>query len=126
MKLINPADYKQYFDWSAISDHVMGRTLNFLFLWRQNPKSCTHMKILGIETSCDETAISIIETEGTLKNPQFKVLSNVTLSQAKLHEKYGGVFPNLAKREHSKNLIPVLKQALKESNFLKLEVKKTY
>jgi len=82
------------------------------------------MKILGIETSCDETAISIIEARGDLKNPLFKVLSNVTLSQAKLHEKYGGVFPNLAKREHSKNLIPVLKQALKEANFLKLEVKK--
>ncbi len=91
------------------------------------------MKILAIETSCDETAIAIIEvptprlkvrgrdpdrsvgTKGTLKNPQFKVLSNITLSQAKLHAKYGGVFPTLAKREHSKNLVPVLKEALKQA-----------
>lgn len=76
------------------------------------------MRILGIETSCDETAISLIEVKGTLKNPRFKVLSNITLSQAKLHAKYGGVFPNLAKREHAKNLIPVLKKVLEEANFL--------
>jgi len=77
------------------------------------------MKILSIETSCDETAISIVEAKGGIKNPQFKVISNLTLSQAKLHEQYGGVFPNLAKREHSRNLIPILKKVLEDANLLK-------
>lgn len=72
------------------------------------------MKILSIETSCDETAISIVEAKGNIKNHQFKVLSNITLSQAKLHAKYGGVFPSLAKREHSRNLVPVLQKVLEQ------------
>ena len=76
------------------------------------------MKILAIETSCDETAISIVDAMGGLKRPTFKILSSVTLSQAKIHAHYGGVFPAIAKREHGKNLIPILKQALRESNFL--------
>ena len=75
------------------------------------------MKILAIETSCDETAISIVDAMGGLKRPTFKILSSVTLSQAKIHAHYGGVFPAIAKREHGKNLIPILKQALRESNF---------
>ncbi len=78
------------------------------------------MKILSIETSCDETAISIIEASGDIPNIKFNTLANIVLSQAKLHAKYGGVFPNLAKREHSKNLVPVLKQALEDAGVLKL------
>jgi len=70
------------------------------------------MKILSIETSCDETAISIVEASGEATDADFVVLANIVLSQAKLHAEYGGVFPNLAKREHSKNLVPVLKEAL--------------
>jgi len=81
------------------------------------------MKIIAIETSCDETAISIIDTKEKTKNPSFSVLSNIVLSQAKLHARYGGVFPSLAKREHAKNLIPVLKQALQESGFLNVKIK---
>lgn len=73
------------------------------------------MKILSIETSCDETAVSIIEAGGGLEQPKFKVLSDLVLSQVKTHEKYGGVFPNLAKREHSKNVLPLIEQALKDS-----------
>jgi N6-L-threonylcarbamoyladenine synthase len=71
------------------------------------------MKILGIETSCDETAISLIEAEGGFPGraggPDFSytVLGNALYSQAALHAEYGGVFPNLAKREHLKNL-PIL------------------
>ncbi|HCB35352.1 MAG TPA: hypothetical protein DEP25_01785, partial [Candidatus Taylorbacteria bacterium] len=72
------------------------------------------MIILGIETSCDETALALIEAEGN----SVGVLSDITHSQAALHAKYGGVFPNLAKREHSKNLIPLLKTALVESNLI--------
>lgn len=74
------------------------------------------MKILAIETSCDETAISIINAEGGLSNPKLSVLSDVVLSQIEIHSKYGGVFPALAKREHAKNIIPLLKEALVEAN----------
>ena len=82
------------------------------------------MKILGIETSCDETAISIIETEGKIgESFDIKILANEILSQIALHKEYGGVFPMLAKREHSKNLMPLLLKALKESGFLKLKIK---
>jgi N6-L-threonylcarbamoyladenine synthase len=78
------------------------------------------MKILSIETSCDETAISIVEAQEEASGASFNVLANITLSQAKLHAEYGGVFPNLAKREHSKNLVPVLKQALEDADMLKI------
>ena len=76
------------------------------------------MKILAIETSCDETAIAILDATGSLENAHFSVLSNIVLSQVNIHAQYGGVFPSLAKREHAKNLIPVLKQVLEESGFL--------
>ncbi|MEK7145474.1 MAG: tRNA (adenosine(37)-N6)-threonylcarbamoyltransferase complex transferase subunit TsaD, partial [Patescibacteria group bacterium] len=65
--------------------------------------------ILGIETSCDETALALIDGE--------KVLANIVLSQAKIHAQYGGVFPMLAKREHAKNLLPIFKKILGEANF---------
>ncbi len=81
------------------------------------------MKILAIETSCDETAISVLEIKGGPKNPRFKVLSNVISSQVKLHAKWGGVVPSLAKREHQKNLVPVLIKSLKESKLLKSKIK---
>ncbi|MBI3634540.1 MAG: tRNA (adenosine(37)-N6)-threonylcarbamoyltransferase complex transferase subunit TsaD [Candidatus Yonathbacteria bacterium] len=70
------------------------------------------MRILAIETSCDETGISIIETEKTTPFEEVKVLANTLLSQASLHAEYGGIFPSLARREHSKNIIPLLVQAL--------------
>ena len=70
-----------------------------------------YMKILSIETSCDETGISILEVKGS-KNPQFKVLANSLNSQIKIHAQYGGVFPALAKREHQKNLPILLEKTL--------------
>jgi N6-L-threonylcarbamoyladenine synthase len=73
------------------------------------------MRILAIETSCDETSISLVEATGTLNNPYFKCLSHKVLSQIKIHQKYGGVYPTLAKREHAKNLIPVLDSVLKQA-----------
>ena len=65
------------------------------------------MKILSIETSCDDTGISILEVKNGPKNPSFRVLANGLSSQTKIHSLYGGVFPALAKREHIKNL-PIL------------------
>lgn len=67
----------------------------------------TPMKILAFETSCDETGIALVEGEKTPAGFAFKTLKSALLSQAALHAPYGGVYPNLAKREHQKNL-PVL------------------
>ena len=72
------------------------------------------MKILGIETSCDETAIGILQVRGK-KTPRFHILANVVSSQTEIHRPYGGVYPTLAKREHQKNLPIVLASALKEA-----------
>ena len=72
------------------------------------------MIILSIETSCDETAVAILK--GYKKAGNFKILSNVVSSQVKIHAKWGGVVPNLAAREHLKNIIPVFKKALAEAN----------
>jgi len=66
------------------------------------------MIILSIDTSCDDTCIAILK----IKNKKIKILSNIISSQIDIHRKYGGVYPSLAKREHEKNLVPVLKQAL--------------
>ncbi len=76
------------------------------------------MKVLAIETSCDETAIAILECAGTEQNARFTVLGNALLSQVEVHKEYGGIFPALAKREHAKNLVPILEAALEEAELL--------
>ncbi len=76
------------------------------------------MKILGIETSCDDTCASVIELKDE-KNTEFLVLSNVISSQIEVHKKWGGVYPSLARREHQKNLTSVLKESLEKSGLLK-------
>ena len=63
------------------------------------------MKILGIETSCDETAAAVVE-DGT------KVLSNQIASQVEIHARYGGVVPEVASRQHILSIIPVIEQAM--------------
>lgn len=73
------------------------------------------MKILAIETSCDETAVAYVEGQGALNEentPQFKVLGEVTLSQIPLHKEYGGVYPSLAKREHARNILGAFVECL--------------
>lgn len=76
------------------------------------------MKILGIETSCDETAVCILEAQGDVSSAQFTILGNALFSQIAIHKEYGGVFPAVAKREHAKNLVPLLGQAIKSAGFL--------
>ena len=84
------------------------------------------MKILGIETSCDETAVAIIEVQSAKRKVKnIKVLSNVISSQIKLHAKYGGVVPSLAAREHVKNIGHVFKLALKEASHFAKAAKNT-
>jgi N6-L-threonylcarbamoyladenine synthase len=75
------------------------------------------MIILGIETSCDETALSLIEATGDIATPRFKILATVLHSQIELHKQYGGVFPMMAKREHAKNIIPLF-DSLMQKNIL--------
>lgn len=81
------------------------------------------MIILSIETSCDETAISIVEVAGDFPTAEYKVLSNTLFSQIETHKLYGGVFPALAKREHIATVLPLLKQALAEADFSPTEIK---
>lgn len=76
------------------------------------------MIILGIETSCDETAICIIETDDNSNTPRLKILGNQLYSQINLHMQYGGVYPMMAKREHVKNLVPLLEKCLVESDIV--------
>jgi N6-L-threonylcarbamoyladenine synthase len=82
------------------------------------------MIILGIETSCDETAICIIETDDNSPSPKIKILGNQLYSQIALHTQYGGVFPMMAKREHVKNLTPILEKCLEESKIIDFGEKK--
>lgn len=76
------------------------------------------MRILAIETSCDETGVCVMEAEGTFGAPdfRFKVLGDALLSQIKHHIEYGGVFPDVAKREHARALAPLMKTALTEAH----------
>lgn len=77
------------------------------------------MKILGIETSCDETALSIIEGKNASGTAfDFSILSTSLFSQIKIHAEYGGVFPAVAKREHAKNLVPLLQNLFNQIHFV--------
>ncbi len=80
------------------------------------------MKILAIETSCDETAVSIIDTASNTPDKIIEIKSNIISSQVELHAKWGGVVPNLAAREHAKNIIPVLTESLETADISKDEI----
>lgn len=71
--------------------------------------------ILAIETSCDETAASVLRGVVDAKNPSFKALSNVVRSQIKIHSKFGGVVPEVAARAHVKAIRPVVEKALSDA-----------
>src|SRR4030095_7055620 len=68
------------------------------------------MLVLGIETSCDETGAAVVRADG-------EVLSDVVQSQVKLHAPYGGVVPELASRDHLKNVRPVVLEAVSRAGF---------
>ncbi|WP_394834064.1 tRNA (adenosine(37)-N6)-threonylcarbamoyltransferase complex transferase subunit TsaD [Pendulispora rubella] len=67
------------------------------------------MLVLGIESSCDETGAAVVRSDGT-------VLSDVVQSQVDLHARYGGVVPELASRDHARNIDPVVREALARAN----------
>src|SRR5260370_20229752 len=66
------------------------------------------VRIMGIESSCDETAAAVVE-DGR------KILSSVVASQIDIHRKYGGVVPELASREHLRQIVPVVREAMSEA-----------
>lgn len=76
------------------------------------------MKILAIETSCDETAIAVLDCTSSETSKHFHILGNALLSQIDIHKEYGGVYPAIAKREHAKNLVPILNASLEEAQLL--------
>jgi len=69
------------------------------------------MKILSIETSCDETSSAVLE----IKNGSFKLLSHIILSQEKIHAKFGGIVPEVAARKQMEMIIPVIDKAIKKA-----------
>ncbi|HXO60404.1 MAG TPA: tRNA (adenosine(37)-N6)-threonylcarbamoyltransferase complex transferase subunit TsaD, partial [Candidatus Acidoferrales bacterium] len=71
--------------------------------------------ILGIESSCDETAAAVV-SDG------LEVLSNVVASQIEIHKKYGGVVPELASREHLRQIVPVVREAMTQAKMQLTEV----
>lgn len=82
------------------------------------------MKILSIETSCDETAVSVVAftqdpTSENLESFDMKILGNALHSQIENHKEFGGVVPMMAKREHAKNLVPLCADALRQAGLLK-------
>jgi len=65
------------------------------------------MKILGIESSCDESAIALLD----IKSNRVKIEKNIIFSQVNIHKKYGGIVPEVAARQHAENFFPILKEA---------------
>ena len=76
----------------------------------------TQITILAIETSCDETAASVLRGDITSKTPKFEILSNVVKSQIAQHKKMGGVVPEVAARAHVTNIRPVVEKALQDAS----------
>ena len=70
------------------------------------------MLVLGIETSCDETAAAVVRDDCA-------IVSSVIASQIKMHERFGGVVPELASREHLDKIVPVVEEALTRANVIK-------
>src|SRR5438046_8224133 len=72
------------------------------------------MLILGIETSCDETAAAVVEETGNVERP-WAIRSNVIASQILIHREWGGVAPELASRQHIRDICGVVERALHEA-----------
>lgn len=78
------------------------------------------IKILSIETSCDETAVSVLEYDHN--NGKYLILADSLNSQIDIHKEYGGVFPTVAKREHGNNLLSLLKNCLEKIDTSDIEI----
>src|SRR5438552_7421501 len=72
------------------------------------------MNVLGIETSCDETAAAVVTTTGDSDRP-WRILSNVIASQVEIHREWGGVVPEIASRQHVRDICGVVERALEDA-----------
>ena len=72
------------------------------------------MIVLGIETSCDETSAAVVEETGNAERP-WAIRSNIVASQALIHRDWGGVVPELASRQHIRDICPVVAHAMTEA-----------
>ncbi|WP_410472502.1 tRNA (adenosine(37)-N6)-threonylcarbamoyltransferase complex transferase subunit TsaD [Faucicola mancuniensis] len=79
------------------------------------------MKVLGLETSCDETGLAIFDSEQRDSDNQ-GLVAQVLYSQIELHATYGGVVPELASRDHIRKLIPLLNELLQQANLKKSDI----
>ncbi|MEK7639051.1 MAG: tRNA (adenosine(37)-N6)-threonylcarbamoyltransferase complex transferase subunit TsaD, partial [Patescibacteria group bacterium] len=79
------------------------------------------MLILSIETSCDETAVSLVEARGEFPQAVYDIHGDALWSQIDIHREYGGVLPALAKREHAATIVPMLEKAIKEAGIEPLD-----
>ncbi len=97
---------------------IQGSPFAFTLSFRSALARVRIMYILALETSCDDTAAAIVEqtTDGLF------VRSSVVSSQIALHATYGGVVPNLAAREHAKNIVPVIEAALQGAKLTKTDI----
>ena len=75
------------------------------------------MKVLGIESSCDETGVALVEIDGA-RPPQ--LLADALHSQAEMHQAYGGVVPELASRDHIRRVVPLLRQMLERTGVVRI------
>src|SRR5438132_5185859 len=82
--------------------------------WIKCPSAKQKMLILGIETSCDETSAAVVEETGDAARP-WTIRSNVIASQAPIHREWGGVVPELASRQHIRDICGVVERAMKEA-----------
>src|SRR5579864_6082264 len=80
----------------------------------QDRKEGDRVRILGIETSCDETSAAVVEETGTAEKP-WAIRSNVIASQVPIHREWGGVVPELASRQHIRDICGVVERALEQS-----------
>src|SRR3954452_19768243 len=71
------------------------------------------MQILGVETSCDETSAAVVEETGDAPTP-WAIRSNIVASQVAIHREWGGVVPELASRQHIRDICGVVERALDE------------
>ena len=79
------------------------------------------MNVLGIETSCDETAAAVVSTTGDPAKP-WRVRSNVIASQVEIHREWGGVVPEIASRQHVRDICGVVERALSDAHLTLADV----
>ena len=88
-------------------------TINSRDQWSAN--RLVTMKILGIETSCDETGIALFDSDLGRARPLDGLVAQALYSQVRMHEKYGGVVPELASRDHIRRVLPLTRQVLSDA-----------